>query len=98
MTRAIIVTNSATATTAAKNQLTAYLEGRGWSVWHWFEDVWLLDGLQDDFSMSDTRDQIKTMIPARHQFMILSTEGLKQHAGLVPRDSLPWLKEHWYEK
>jgi hypothetical protein len=92
--RFIIVTNGAVATNEGRNALTAFLEAKGWAVWHWFQDLWLVDppGAVDIGSL---RDEMMQVIPSLQQIMILSVEGTHQHAGTVPVGSIPWITEHF---
>jgi hypothetical protein len=98
MSRYIVVTNSAAITKENRNALTVFFEGKGWSVWHWFEDLWLLDNVPNDLSIGHLRDEILATFPAVKQFLIMSTEGTKVHAGSVPTSSIPWINEHWLRR
>ena len=93
--RFIIATNSATTTASGRNALTAFLEAKGWSVWHWYEDLWLIDSapLMTDFEPLSV--EIKKAVPAIIQLLFLSTEGVILHYGLVPAGSAEWFEEHW---
>ncbi len=94
----IIVTNSEVTEVAEKNALTAFLEAKDWSVWHWFQDLWLVDGAPDRLSIMNLRDEIKEAIPTlRHVFIIRHAEG-SVYSARVPTASIPWLHEHWKEK
>jgi len=96
MKRLIIATDAATATLASRNALTAFLEGKDWSVWHWFQDLWLVDGVPDSIDLTALKGEISAALPApNHNIMIMSTEGSITHSGLVPAASIPWIQEHW---
>jgi hypothetical protein len=98
MSRYSVVTNSASITKDQRNALTAFFESKGWSVWHWFEDLWLLDNVPSDLSLGTLREEIFSAIPGISQIMIMSTEGLKSHSGQVPPESVPWINEHWLRR
>ena len=93
--RLIIATNSTASGVAAKNTLTAFLEAKGWAVWHWFEDLWLLDNVPAQTNLMALRDEINRVIPTLGQVLVLSTEGPINHAGTVPAQSAQWFTEHW---
>ena len=93
--RFIIATNSATITASGRNVLTAFLEAKGWSVWHWYEDLWLIDGAPLITDFQPLSVEIKKVVPGSIQLLILSTEGVILHYGLVPVGSTEWFDEHW---
>jgi hypothetical protein len=91
--RLVIATNSTTV--PAKNALTAFLEGKGWAVWHWFEDLWLIDNAPNGINLPALRDEIRVLIPAINNLLIIAAEGVANHAGVVPTQSAQWFVEHW---
>ncbi|HEY6768579.1 MAG TPA: hypothetical protein VI386_27790, partial [Candidatus Sulfotelmatobacter sp.] len=70
--RLIILTNGATIGTNERNALTAFLEAKQWAVWHWFNDVWLVDGVPQVGSVGPLRDEIRTAIPTLSQILIVA--------------------------
>jgi hypothetical protein len=92
--RLIIATNSAVSPMSAKNALTAFLEAKGWSVWHWYQDLWLIDSSKE-INLPNLRDEIQRTIPSLTQVLVLTTEGPISHAGTVPEGSVGWLQAHW---
>jgi hypothetical protein len=93
--RLIIATNSAAAEVAAKNALTAFLEAKGWAVWHWYQDLWLIDDAPSGVDLSALREEITSTIPTLRQVLIMTTEGPINHSGTVPSGSVQWFSEHW---
>ena len=93
--RLIIVTNSAVTGVSARNALTAFLEAKGWSVWHWYEDLWLVDGVPLGTRLADLRQEIQGTIPTILQILIFTAEGQIEHAGMVPIRSADWFVGHW---
>ncbi len=93
--RLIVATNSGALGTAARNALTAFLEAKGWSVWHWYEELWLLDNVPPEINLSQLRVEIQRAIPALTHILILSAEGAINHSGMVPSQSVAWFVEHW---
>jgi hypothetical protein len=96
--RLIFVTDSAVVTNEGRNALTAFLEAKGWSVWHWFQDLWLIDNVPEDTKLGSLRDEIKSVIPTLTRIMIMTTEGEKNHAGQVPTEGIKWINEHWMKR
>jgi hypothetical protein len=80
--RLIIITDSSKgllngATAQERNLITRFLEGKGWDVWHWFEDVWLV--VVPDGGIADTKASAMANVPASAIF----TKGLGVSAGWV---------------
>lgn len=96
--RLIIATNSAVTGVSAKNALTAFLEAKGWSVWHWYDDLWLIDTPEHISVLTNLRKEIMKAIPTLSQILIMTTEGPISHSGTVPPDSGEWFEEHWRRK
>jgi hypothetical protein len=96
--RLIVATDSSRADVGAKNALTAFLEAKGWPVWHWFDDLWLIDEAPEQIDLPALRAEILRAIPTLGIILIMSAEGLINHAGLVPGDSVQWFKEHWIRR
>ena len=98
MTKFIIVTDSAFTTNPIRDAITAFLEAKGWSSWHWFQDLWLVstDAATEPTRIDSLREEIKAAIPAVKHIMVMTTEGIRQHSGLVPKDSVPWLRQYWH--
>jgi hypothetical protein len=93
--RLIIVSNSAVTGVPVRNALTAFLEAKGWAVWHWFEDLWLIDDAPNGVNLVALREEIRGAIPTISHFVIMAAEGPADHAGIVPTPSAQWFVEHW---
>jgi hypothetical protein len=94
--RMIIVTNSAVTQVSAGNALTAFLEAKRWAVWHWYQDLWLIDGVPAQINFTALREEIMRAIPeGLPHFLIISAEGPINHTGMVPTPSVQWFVEHW---
>lgn len=94
MKRFIIALDSTTISAGTRNELTAFLEGKGWSIWHWFPDLWLVDGVSDDLTAPVLRDQLQSLLP-RVELMVMSPEGRIDYGGFVKTTSIEWLTQHW---
>lgn len=93
--RLIVATNSATTANSDRNALTAFIEAKKWSVWHWYPDLWLIDGAPATIDLPVFRMEIARAIPTLPQFLIITAEGLISHAGMVPQESAEWFTTHW---
>lgn len=93
--RLIVLTNRASV--AERNALTAFLEGKGWSVWHWFEDAWLIADAPEMAGFSRLKQEISAAIPTLREFMIISTHDTEnqRYSIRASPDGIPWIKEHW---
>ncbi len=92
----LVASNSAVVSAEARNAVTKLLEAKGWSVWHWFLDLWLIDSPEAPDFMK-LRDELMA-IPGLRHVMIMSTEGPLYRTGWVPTDAVPWIEEHWTPK
>jgi len=95
MKRLIIVTDSSQITNIERNALTEFLKAQRWSVWHWFQDLWLVDEVPPSTDLGELRERIKFVIPSLLSILILNADGRQDHAGYVPVGSIAWLNEHW---
>jgi hypothetical protein len=93
--RFILVTNIAADDSRSRNALTAFLNAKGFSVWHWFTDLWLLSNVPINLSASQLRQEIMQAVPSITNFMIFSPDSANDYAGFVPTPSISWLDEHW---
>ena len=96
--RIILATDPGTTNPAIRNAITAFLEGKGWSIWHWFDDLWLIDGVPTSVGLGPLRDELRPLLPPSVRLLILSAEGPMDHAGWVQQQSIPWITEHWLKK
>src|SRR5579883_3334258 len=94
MKRFIIAVDGTTITAGGRNELTAFLEGKGWSIWHWFPDLWLVDEVYDSTSAAALRDQIKSLVRGVN-VMVMTPEGSIDYAGFIKTTSMEWLHQHW---
>src|SRR5260370_11570597 len=93
--RLIIVTDSAIISAENRNAITAFLEAKGWSIWHWYQDLWLADNVPINTDLATLRNEILGVVPGAGRIMIMDADK-KDHAGMVPTPSIEWLREHWH--
>lgn len=93
-TRLAIVTDADSATAAEKDALTSYLTDRGWDVWHWFSDLWLVTGVPHDIDIGTMLDEIRSEVGNIHLFIFRMPASVD--AGAYGKlKSLKWLNEKW---
>jgi hypothetical protein len=98
MQRIIIVTNSAIRTQITaydRDLITGFLQGKGWHVWHWYEDLWLAVTDSDDPVLKTVRDELGGLLPQHVEFIIMEFKEEAFFAGAFPLAGIPWLKIHW---
>jgi len=87
----IVCTSSATggaagASAVERNTITNYLKAKGWSVWHWFEDTWLVVDQIGDSRPSELRDELRAIINAGTLILVME---------IVPSSLLWFWKQEW---
>lgn len=101
MQRFLIVTNSASssryaATASQRDKITGLLQGKGWHVWHWFEDLWLLATDTEGTKAAEVRDEIlEALDGAEIHIFVLEVEHFPSLASKGPSSSIPWIRKHW---
>src|SRR5581483_12254349 len=99
MRRFIIATNGANTergvTAVHRDLITGYLQGKGWHVWHWFEDLWLVATPEPIPQFSIMLDEIVELIGDKSLFFqwVSETDFAFWISSTTP--SIPWLKRHW---
>jgi len=82
----IVATDSARVPAAARTALTAFLEGKGWSVWHWFSDLWLIGDAPETTDVHKLRADITATIPTLGIILIFGPN--QKVGGMVPSESI----------
>jgi hypothetical protein len=96
MARFSIAVSGTTASAATKNALTAYLQGKGWQVWHWFDELWLI-AAADNVSAEELSREIRT-IPGFHpqvHHIVMKLDGDADYFGWAPREAWDWMSKNW---
>lgn len=95
----IFVINSKFATASQRDSLTSFFEGKGWHVWHWFEDVWLLNSGSEELLAHDLGPQITKIIQGKNGykngFMLFGFNGAIDMAAYLNETSIPWIDKHF---
>jgi hypothetical protein len=79
-----------------RTNITKHLEAKGWQVWHWFEDVWLVVTDVDDVGLSLLRDELRNVIggPNKH-VLIMQVDGPVAYSGFGNPNGWPWMATNW---
>lgn len=90
----IIALDSGTAD--ARDAITNHLLAKGWKVWHWIEDLWLVSGLPDDMTPRLLWEELNAM-PSVEKVngLVMRTDPDLTYWGKGKRDSWKWMKEYW---
>jgi hypothetical protein len=79
-----------------RNAVTEFIRAKGWKVWHWIEDLWLLTDVPPEVSprtLWDDLIQAPTLKVAKGLVMRLDSE-MKYWGGNDP-ESWEWMKQNW---
>ena len=95
--RILVAVNSRLADVNLRNAITKLLEAKGWEVWHWFEDIWLLADVPDTQKLEILRDEIRSLSKKNMHVLVMNVDG-NGLAGRIPTAGAPWLEEFWRKK
>jgi hypothetical protein len=100
--RLIICTDSAKGvmngvTAEERNIITHHLELKGFQVWHWFEDLWLVVDPANGSSTSSLREELSGLLGPGNlkHIIIMNIEGNISFSGIGPPDGWPWMLKNW---
>lgn len=93
----IIVTDSADPKGRNRDSITHFLHDRGWEVWHWFRDLWLVDYVPNDTSLVKLHRDLLKASNVDHLF-IMSGEDPMTFQAQVPEGAVNWLEWVWSVK
>jgi hypothetical protein len=83
------------ATTRERNKITRLLQSKGWRIWHWFEDVWLVvNPSEERYSTDQLQLELRTQfIDDRYVLILEVTAG--EYSGFGPKKAWPWMRKNW---
>jgi hypothetical protein len=95
----IVCTNSAIAgdagaNAAERNAITDRLKAKGWPVWHWFEDVWLVVDPLGETRPVTLREELRSLIDSRTFILVMQIDPLA-FSGFGNAEGWPWMIENW---
>lgn len=81
-----------------RNAVTALLQGKGWKLWHWMEDLWLLSQVPDNITSKQISEELfkNPLIGKKVKIVIqVSDNAPKTYWGDCNPDSWKWMAEFW---
>lgn len=70
------------------------LQAKGWDVWHWFDDLWLVVNSGKDYSPADLREDIQNLFSADKNVIVIQVEGVS-YSGFGPPRAWTWMRKKW---
>ncbi len=69
---------------------------KGWHVWHWIGDFWLLAGAPVDVTSRSLASELKNLsVLAHSKLLVLKVDGDPAYWGYISTDAWPWMAQHW---
>lgn len=98
-TRFIICTDSKWVAAEHRNAITHFLEGKGWQLWHWMEDVWLVASTDALPTADELKVELAGLLELKARwFLVIRIDGRVDHAIWGYKESFPWLTEYWKDQ
>jgi len=96
MTGKFVIATNSTVPSLVKNSITIYLQSTGWQIWHWFEDLWLVAGVPDNFTAKDLAAALEVRsLAATGSFLVLQIEGESLYYGRAVKEAWQWMYDNW---
>lgn len=77
------------------DDITKYLQAKGWKIWHWVENVWLLNGVPDSVTPKILWEDIKVGVDMPSLNGIVLDPRESTYWGNLPREAWAWMLECW---
>jgi hypothetical protein len=77
------------------NDITDYLQKKGWKVWHWLADIWLLTGVPDDVSPRILWEDLKVGISFPELNGVVINHDTSAYWGNLAKESWDWMRDNW---
>jgi hypothetical protein len=76
--------------------ITLHLKGKGWGLWHWFKDLWLLADVPDDVTPRTLWKELSAL-PSfdKKNMIVIAANDSPSYFGYGPKGCWPWLAERW---
>jgi hypothetical protein len=80
-----------------RNALTALFQTKAWSVWHHFEDLWLLSGVPEAVTPKSLYHELaKIAVIGKHPVLILRVvDGDHDYYGKTRAEGWEWMEKSW---
>ncbi len=89
--RLAIMMNSPDA--SQQNAVTAYLQGAGYQVWHWYPDVWLVYSPLP-VSAKALSEALDAFIGTTHR-IVFEVPSACHYFGRSTKESWDWMRTYW---
>jgi hypothetical protein len=78
------------------NAVTVYANTKGWHVWHWIENVWLLTDVPEELTPRAVWEEV-IALPGMLMVkgVVFRVEGLPLFWGGNSSESWDWMKTYW---
>lgn len=78
-----------------RDRITELMQAKGWNVWHWFEDLWLVTNPGQEYSVGSIRDEIRALpsMGDKH-VLVMEVEGVA-YSGFGPNKAWAWMRKRW---
>lgn len=90
--RFVVATQRLTA--EQQDRVTAFVRGKGWQVWHWLPDIWLLAEVPSTYSAKSVSEAFDSLIEASER-VVFSIDGPSEYFGKSSTDSWAWMGKYW---
>lgn len=84
-----------------KDAITNYLRAKGWPIWHWFENLWLLSNVPDNVTAQSLSEEILALIapiapgPLTSHIVIDASDKPSAYFGRGPKEGWEWMLQNW---
>jgi hypothetical protein len=79
-----------------RDAITYHLNSKGWQIWHWYGDLWLLANVPDQSTPYALWSELNALPPLKGKSMLVSTvENHPLFFGVANPQSWPWMNENW---
>lgn len=97
MTTFMIATRAHYVIPEIKAGITSYLLGRGWQVWHWFDDLWLTTNLPADMTAQRLSGELEQGVAGLSvaEFLVIQLENVPSYYGRLNDEAWGWIAHFW---
>jgi hypothetical protein len=82
-----------------RNAVTEIFQKKGWKLWHWMEDLWLLAEVPDKVTSKDISEELDAhpLIGTNKIKIVIRVPGSAESTywGRGSRDSWEWMSRFW---
>lgn len=82
-----------------RNALTDLFQKRGWNVWHWMEDIWLLAAVPDEITPKAIAGEISAHLVfqtgAKFIIIRITDSGKITYWGRGSKEGWEWMARFW---